>query len=603
MSTTFAPCAPSTVALDVVLTRLERVERDLRALEAERVDLLSAAFDIAAAETERRDSQVPSGSKAELALRAVRSEIAAMLRVGERSVLFQMEQAFTLTSAYEDTLETYRAGAISGQHAKVITDAGMVIGEGPGQVFRRQKYEAAVLEYAIVETPARLRPIAKRLAEEYAERTLEERHVEAKQRRRVWVEDRDEGMADLIAHLPAVEAHGIYNRLTSMSSEVEKAEVAAEREAKAAERNSETAEATAAQTASARRSRDEIRTDLLTDLLLRAGEDDSSACSGLCGSESETASEDVTEVYDATGLASIRAHVQVIIPGELITASDTDRPGAIPVAAPWFRRTAPDGPPEGVRDLTRDCACANSVGADGGVSAAITAATVTPAVDFSVEDARAFGAPDGPPAELVGYGPIDAMTARRLAGHADHWDLIRAAPAVAGAAGISAGTGGDLVIAVDRYRPSEEMRRHLGARDVHCRFPGCRVELARCDIDHTIDAALGGLTATDNLAYLCRGHHTLKHHSGWSVEQRAGGVLAWSSPTGRNYTEPPPSRVRFIPTGASTNAAGTMGVAAVPAVPPVPGLVGGRVPRSCTPPRSARPALPHCAPTSQPGRT
>ena len=106
------------------------------------------------------------------------------------------------------------------------------------------------------------------------------------------------------------------------------------------------------------------------------------------------------------------------------------------------------------------------------------------------------------------------------------------------------------VLTVDRYRPSEQMRRMLRARDRHCRFPGCRVPASRCDIDHTLDAQYGGATATDNLAHLCRGHHTLKHHTGWRVEQRTGGVLEWTSPTGRTRQTGPPGRVRFVPAAA-----------------------------------------------------
>lgn len=101
------------------------------------------------------------------------------------------------------------------------------------------------------------------------------------------------------------------------------------------------------------------------------------------------------------------------------------------------------------------------------------------------------------------------------------------------------------VIAVDRYRPSAEMTRLLIARDLHCRATGCRVPAIRCDADHTVDAALGGPTSTTNLAHLCRGHHTVKHHTDWDVAQEPGGVVKWTSPTGREYRDKPPSRVRF----------------------------------------------------------
>jgi len=78
-------------------------------------------------------------------------------------------------------------------------------------------------------------------------------------------------------------------------------------------------------------------------------------------------------------------------------------------------------------------------------------------------------------------------------------------------------TGG--VLAVDRYRPGKDLKRFLHARDEHCRFPGCRMPVWRCDIDHTVDAALGGATCECNLEDLCQGHHTLKHASECQVVQ------------------------------------------------------------------------------------
>ena len=107
----------------------------------------------------------------------------------------------------------------------------------------------------------------------------------------------------------------------------------------------------------------------------------------------------------------------------------------------------------------------------------------------------------------------------------------------------------------DRYRPSQELRRTITARDMHCRFPGCRIPINKCDLDHTIDAALGGPTQTDNLAYLCRRHHSLKHHTPWKVEQLENGKLKWTSPIGYVYLEPPPSNAMFKPPPQPNSAA------------------------------------------------
>lgn len=146
-----------------------------------------------------------------------------------------------------------------------------------------------------------------------------------------------------------------------------------------------------------------------------------------------------------------------------------------------------------------------------------------------------LGADDGP-AELVGRCPIDADTARRLARGAPSWARVLTDPVE--------GT----VIAVDRYRPALPQRRFLRARDQHCRFPGCRVAAIRCDTDHTVDAARGGATTLDNLAHLCRRHHSMKHLTGWAVVQHPGGVLEWTSPLGRTYREDAPTpAVHFLP--------------------------------------------------------
>ncbi len=139
------------------------------------------------------------------------------------------------------------------------------------------------------------------------------------------------------------------------------------------------------------------------------------------------------------------------------------------------------------------------------------------------------------PCLLAGYGPIDTETAAALAAASPLWERVLTSP-ITGA-----------VLATDRYRPGAALRRFLAARDERCRFPGCRRAVWRCDIDHTVDAALGGATMPENLAHLCRRHHTLKHASAWTVAQEAPGVLVWTSPSGRRHLDPPEPTVRFLP--------------------------------------------------------
>ncbi|POX66818.1 HNH endonuclease [Microbacterium sp. Ru50] len=137
---------------------------------------------------------------------------------------------------------------------------------------------------------------------------------------------------------------------------------------------------------------------------------------------------------------------------------------------------------------------------------------------------------DDGPADLAGRSPIDANTARELAGNATSWDRLLTHPI----------TG--TVLECDTYRPTSAMVRLLRARDRHCRFPGCRQPAIRCELDHTIAASDGGATHVCNLANLCKRHHDVKHHTRWHVRQLPGGRLVWTSPTGRVYREdaPPP---------------------------------------------------------------
>ncbi|MEH3089779.1 MAG: DUF222 domain-containing protein [Microbacterium arborescens] len=137
---------------------------------------------------------------------------------------------------------------------------------------------------------------------------------------------------------------------------------------------------------------------------------------------------------------------------------------------------------------------------------------------------------DEDPADLVGRSPIDAATARTLAGENTAWERLLTHPV----------TG--TVLECDAYEPTAAMKRLLRARDRHCRFPGCRQPAIRCERDHTIAVTDGGTTHVCNLAHLCKRHHDVKHHTRWKVRQLAGGRLIWTSPTGRIYREdaPPP---------------------------------------------------------------
>ncbi|TXK16027.1 DUF222 domain-containing protein [Microbacterium wangchenii] len=157
-------------------------------------------------------------------------------------------------------------------------------------------------------------------------------------------------------------------------------------------------------------------------------------------------------------------------------------------------------------------------------------------IQVTVPALTAAGADDRG-ASIDGKSPIDADTARCLMAGAPGWDRILTHPV----------TG--TVLAVDRYRAGSQMERFLAARDVHCRFPGCRMPARLCDHDHNLDWALGGQTDVCNLACLCKRHHTLKTETEWVASQSPDGSIQWTSPLGRGYTDRVPPRVTFVPDG------------------------------------------------------
>lgn len=145
---------------------------------------------------------------------------------------------------------------------------------------------------------------------------------------------------------------------------------------------------------------------------------------------------------------------------------------------------------------------------------------------------------DDRPAELDGHGPLHPDIARELAARNTGWSRL-----------FLDATG--MLTQTDTYTPTEGMRRFLRARDQHCRFPGCRMPVHRCDIDHNHDHARGGPTRIDNLGHFCRSHHTLKHPDApevhrWTAQQRQDGTITWCSPLGRVYPDRPSRRVMFV---------------------------------------------------------
>lgn len=146
---------------------------------------------------------------------------------------------------------------------------------------------------------------------------------------------------------------------------------------------------------------------------------------------------------------------------------------------------------------------------------------------------------DEKPADLAGYGAIDATAARALA-LGGTWQRLVTDDL----------TGAVLDVGRTTYRPPAALAAHVRYRDSTCTGPGCSVPAARCELDHTKPwhpepAATGedpdppGTTSDRNLGPVCTRHHHAKHELGLTLRQREPGVFDWTDPTGHVYRTRP----------------------------------------------------------------
>jgi hypothetical protein len=149
---------------------------------------------------------------------------------------------------------------------------------------------------------------------------------------------------------------------------------------------------------------------------------------------------------------------------------------------------------------------------------------------------------DDASADLDGFGPVPAATARLIAADAT-WQRLVTDPV----------TGVLTDYSTVSYKPGRVLRSAVEARDGTCTFIGCEAVAVSCDLDHiepfdhepdprraSADSVARGQTRADNLQALCRRHHLLKTHAGWGVERDpVTGTTTWTTPVGRTHTRRP----------------------------------------------------------------
>jgi len=132
---------------------------------------------------------------------------------------------------------------------------------------------------------------------------------------------------------------------------------------------------------------------------------------------------------------------------------------------------------------------------------------------------------------VEGVGPVPVSRARELCGGDGKWMRVLTHPE----------TGIVLSVGRDRYAPPAALRRLVTWRAGRCMAPGCVMPASRCEVDHQVRWTDGGQTSVENTTPLCKGHHLVKDNTAWQVRQipGSGGVIEWTSPTGRRYLVKP----------------------------------------------------------------
>ncbi|MFB4351067.1 DUF222 domain-containing protein [Microbacterium sp. CR_7] len=424
--------------------------------------------------------------------RSMLSEYSAAAHLPRGTVEQSFTDARTLSRDLPATRAAFRAGDITAGHVREIVRASAVVAEavrnGRVDAETLTLFETAVLVVAEKETAARTRAHARQVAAALAGETVVERHRRAESERCVSVRSVDDGLALLTAVLPEWLAVAIADRLTRMAREVVRGRADAEPTLPPLEDCS-----------------DEITVDDLAP-------DDPRRDSPAAGSV----------IFGENGTFTVDPLAGLVDPL-------TD-PGSPDIE----HLPADDRTLDQIRaDLFADLLLVSVPSAE--LGSGLDA--VQPRIQVTVAASTLIGADDRP-AELDGHGPLDPAIARALAGRNTGWSRLFLDPA-------------GQVVETDTYTPTEAMRRHLRARDQHCRFPGCRMPVHRCEIDHNHDHALGGRTRLDNLSHFCTTHHSLKHpdvdpRHRWTARQLPDRSVTWESPLGRTYVDPPRRRVMFV---------------------------------------------------------
>lgn len=459
------------------LTRLTDAELLDAAIGYERSSAWSAAQQARVlAEFGRRrpapDAGAPPTADGQGLSRFAADEVGLALRLSRGSAAIRLEQSTRLDSDLPDTLRAWEAGLLDHTKVRAILDATARL-DPPAAA----AVQARVLPRAEQQTAGKLRAALARAVIAADPGGANRRHERARRDRRVAVNPDTDGMATLAALLPAPDALSAYEWLTRLARGLG---------------------------ADDPRRMDARRADLLVALL--------------------------------TGRLTVAAPTAT--PTATPAATPTATPTATPAAAPAADRAGRPAATSAAGGSAVDSAAGGSglAGPRQATSAQVSARVPMPApvnpgkplINVVVPFDTLAGRSEEP-GELVGYGPVPADVARRVAADGV-WKRLVTDPL----------SGALLDHGRTTYRPPAALADFVRARDLLCRHPTCRRRADDSELDHAVAYSADGETAAHNLYSCCGHHHRLKHTApGWTVTPHPDASITWTTPTGHRYTSHP----------------------------------------------------------------
>jgi hypothetical protein len=422
---------------------------------------------------------------------AEREDISAALRMSGNSAQYKIDIARSLINTLPNTCSALATGEISPAHANVIArETAAAIREGlPVEAIAR--IEESAIAHAEFHTPAQVGNKVRTMLAQVAPKEFEEIVVRARETRKVSMYRESDGMATVVAILPAEDAQ-------TVMSAIENFVIRANRRDEDARNHAAKAEI--------------IRATFLGRAPSTYDSAKRSSGAGVSGAGVSGAGVSGAGVSGA-GVSG----AGVSGAGEQIKMTAEEEAAFAHEYVPDFR--------------TMDMKRADALSEIAGIAVSLSEDEAkshrrSVSVNVTIDLPTLLGLNENP-GQLAGYGVLPAQIMRALAGEGK-WRRFITDP----------NTGTLLDYGRDSYQPPQDLVDYLIARDRTCRFPGCRQSAARADIDHAEAWEDGGETSAANLGALCRRHHRMKTHGGWKLTSNEDGSCNWESPDGHRYFVP-----------------------------------------------------------------